>query len=114
MLLRTLVIIYNNVLFDFRSNIIFYLILFDLQYSDLCLYLIRDPSRMEYTSEQQGTKRPHSSDTNDSDNPDKFTTVQYRRSKIPVKPNLETTPRNNQRKDKRPKANKPPEKAIRT
>ena len=75
---------------------------------------------MEYTYEtpkhveQQGTKRPHSSDTNDSDNPDGLTTVQYRRSKIPVKPNLETAPRNNPRKDKRPNANKPPEKAIKT
>ena len=38
----TLVIIYNYVLFDFRSNIIF-IILYDLQYSDLCVYLIRDP-----------------------------------------------------------------------
>ena len=38
----TLVIIYNYVLFGFRSNIIF-IILYDLQYSDLCVYLIRDP-----------------------------------------------------------------------
>ena len=42
MLLYTLVIIYNYVLFGFRSNIIF-IILYDLQYSDLCVYLIRDP-----------------------------------------------------------------------
>ena len=34
----TLVIIYNYVLFGFRSNIIF-IILYDLQYSDLCLCL---------------------------------------------------------------------------
>ena len=38
----TLVIIYNYVLFGFRSNIIL-IILYDLQYSDLCVYLIRDP-----------------------------------------------------------------------
>ena len=38
----TLVTIYNYVLFGFRSNIIF-IILYDLQYSDLCVYLIRDP-----------------------------------------------------------------------
>ena len=40
--------------------------------------------------EQQRTKRPHSLDTNDSDNPDGFTTVQNRQSKIPIKPNIET------------------------
>ena len=40
----TLVIIYNYVLFGFRSNIIFYpIILYDLQYSDLCVNLFRDP-----------------------------------------------------------------------
>ena len=38
----TLVIIYNYVLFGFRSNIIL-IILYDLQYSDLCVYLICDP-----------------------------------------------------------------------
>ena len=38
----TLVTIYNYVLFGLRSNIIF-IILYDLQYSDLCVYLIRDP-----------------------------------------------------------------------
>ena len=40
----TLVIIYNYVLFGFRSNIIFCpIIVYDLRYSDLCVYLIRDP-----------------------------------------------------------------------
>ena len=40
----TLVTIYNYLLFGFRSNIIFYpIILYDLQYSDLCVYLLRDP-----------------------------------------------------------------------
>ena len=40
----TLVIIYNYVLFGFRLDIIFYpIILYDLQYSDLFVYLIRDP-----------------------------------------------------------------------
>ena len=43
-MLLSLVIIYNYVLFCFRSNIIFhYIILYDLQYSDLFVYLIRDP-----------------------------------------------------------------------
>ena len=40
----TLAIINNYVLFGFRSNIIFHhIILDDLQYSDLFLYLIGDP-----------------------------------------------------------------------
>ena len=39
----TLVIIYNYVLFGFRSNIIF-IILYDLQYSNLCVYSIRNPT----------------------------------------------------------------------
>ena len=40
----TLVIIYNYVLFCFRWNIIFHhIILYNLQYSDLFIYLIRDP-----------------------------------------------------------------------
>ena len=65
--------------------------------------------------EQEGKKRPHSSDTNDSDNPDGFTTVQHRRlSKIPIKPNIETAARKNSRKNKRSNANKPPKKATRT
>ena len=38
----TLVIIYNYVLFGFRSNVIF-IKLYDLQYSDLFVYLILDP-----------------------------------------------------------------------
>ena len=38
-----LVIIYNYVLFGFRSNINFILLLYDLQYSDLWVYPIRDP-----------------------------------------------------------------------
>ena len=42
----TLVIIYNYVLFGFRSNIIL-IILYDLQYSDLCVYLIRDPKPLK-------------------------------------------------------------------
>ena len=43
-MLLSLVIIYNYVLFCFRSNIIFhYILLYDLQYSDLVVYLIRDP-----------------------------------------------------------------------
>ena len=43
-MLLSLVIIYIYVLFCFRSNIIFhYIILYDLQYSDLFVYLIRDP-----------------------------------------------------------------------
>ena len=75
-------------------------------------------SRMEHETpiddERQGTKRPHSSDTNDSDNPDGFTTVQNRRSKIPIKPNIETSTRKNSQKDKRPNGSKPPEKAIKT
>ena len=45
-MLLSLVIIYNYVLFCFRSNIIFhYILLYDLQYSDLVVYLIRDPER---------------------------------------------------------------------
>ena len=43
-MLLSLVIIYNYVLFCFRSNIIFhYIFLYDLQYSDHVVYLIRDP-----------------------------------------------------------------------
>ena len=43
----TLVIIYNYVLFGFRLNIIFYpIILCDLQYSDLFVYLVCDPDML--------------------------------------------------------------------